>query len=324
MSAVSQEAQARKLQALGQALGPVIASALADPDVVEVIVNPNGAIWTDGARAGRVFTGAWLDASAAERVLRLVADHAGQVVNAEHPLLSAVLPVTGERFQGVCAPLSRRPSFAIRKRPAAIFSLESYVEQGIITPGQLACLAGAAAARANILVVGGAGSGKTTLANAILALPAFSQDRVVLIEDTAELQCAAPDQLALLTRPSAPAINMSDLVRAALRLRPDRIVIGEVRDASALDLIKAWNTGHPGGLATLHANSAFEALWRLEDLMGEAVAQPPCRSIGQAIDLIVFLKRTASGRRLEGLLRVEAWTQGGYRTCDLTQGDGYF
>ncbi|HQR89402.1 MAG TPA: ATPase, T2SS/T4P/T4SS family, partial [Caulobacter sp.] len=148
--------------------------------------------------------------------------------------------------------------------------------------------------------------------NAILAEPAFAGDRVVLIEDTAELQCSAADQIQMLTKRTEPAVTMTDLVRDTLRLRPDRIVIGEVRDGSALDLLKAWNTGHPGGLATLHANSAAEGLSRLEDLIGEVTQRIPHRAIGQAIDLVIHIARTPGGRRVSEIMRVTGWGEGGY------------
>ena len=150
-------------------------------------------------------------------------------------------------------PIVSSPAFAIRKRPEVVFTLPEYVDQGIMTEHQAAVIREAATARQNILIVGGTGSGKTTLAKAILAEPAFAQDRVVLIEDTAELQCSAEDKIQMLTKRTDPPVTMTDLVRDTLRLRPDRIIIGEVRDGSALDLLKAWNTGHPGGLATIHA-----------------------------------------------------------------------
>lgn len=312
MTLASPETLSRKAQALSQALGPTIAAALAAPDVVEVMVNPDGTIWIDRLGQGRAESGSSMAPADAERVLRLAADHAGEIVTRDHPLVSATLP-GGERFQGVYTPVAAGPSFVIRKRPSVIFTLEDYVAQGVMSQAQAKVLEAAASARENLLIAGGTGSGKTTLANAVLALPAIAQDRVVLIEDTAELQCAARDQLALLTRRTEPAVTMADLVRAALRLRPDRIVIGEVRDGSALDLLKAWNTGHPGGLATLHANSAVDALARLEDLVGEVSPSAPRRAIGQAIGLIAFLRRCPGGRRLETLVRVEGWSEaGGY------------
>ena len=294
----------RKLAALRQAMGPVIAQALADRLVVEVMVNPDGKIWVDKIGEGRSFTGERLAHDDADRILRLLADHVGEVVTRDRPRISATLPVTGERFQGAFMPIVASPAFAIRKRPEVVFSLDDYVERGFMTPAMATALRVAAEARQNLLIAGGTGSGKTTLANAILAEPAFAADRVILIEDTAELQCAADDKIEMLTKRTEPAVTMTDLVRDTLRLRPDRIIIGEVRDGSALDLLKAWNTGHPGGLATIHANSAAEALTRLEDLIGEVTQRVPHRAIVQAINVVVFIERTATGRLVRDVSRV--------------------
>jgi P-type conjugative transfer ATPase TrbB len=294
----------RKVAALRQAMGPVIAKALAETRVVEVMVNPDGKIWVDRIGEGRSFTGERLAPADADRILRLLADHVGEVVTKDRPRISATLPVTGERFQGAFMPIVSSPAFAIRKRPEVVFTLSDYVEKGIMTEAMAQILRDAATGRQNLLIAGGTGSGKTTLANAILAEPAFSADRVVLIEDTAELQCAAPDRIEMLTKRTEPAVTMTDLVRDTLRLRPDRIIIGEVRDGSALDLLKAWNTGHPGGLATIHANSAAEALTRLEDLIGEVTQRVPYRAIVQAINVVVFIERTATGRRVREVSRL--------------------
>ena len=302
----------RKVAALRQAMGPVIAKALADRLVVEVMVNPDGKIWIDRIGEGRSWTGELLAAADADRILRLLADHVGEVVTRDRPRVSATLPETGERFQGAFMPLVARPAFAIRKRPEVVFTLTDYVDGGMMSAGQADTIRAAAEARQNLLIVGGTGSGKTTLANAILAEPAFAGDRVVLIEDTAELQCSAADQIQMLTKRTEPAVTMTDLVRDTLRLRPDRIVIGEVRDGSALDLLKAWNTGHPGGLATLHANSAAEGLSRLEDLIGEVTQRIPHRAIGQAIDLVIHIARTPGGRRVLELMQVSGWGEDGY------------
>jgi type IV secretion system protein VirB11 len=294
----------RKVAALRQAMGPVIAQALAETLVVEVMVNPDGKIWVDRIGEGRSFTGERLAPADADRILRLLADHVGEVVTKDRPRISATLPETGERFQGAFMPIVSSPAFAIRKRPEVVFTLDDYVERGILDPAMAAVLRAAAVSRQNLLIAGGTGSGKTTLANAILAEPAFSADRVVLIEDTAELQCAAADKVEMLTKRTDPPVTMTDLVRDTLRLRPDRIIIGEVRDGSALDLLKAWNTGHPGGLATIHANSAEEALTRLEDLIGEVTQRVPYRAIAQAINIVVFIERTATGRRVREVSRL--------------------
>lgn len=296
----------RKRQALGHALGPVIAEALADPRVVEILANPDGRIVVDRLGEGRRDSGALISAEARERAIRLVADHVGETVTREQPRLAGTLP-GGERFQGVLPPVSPQPAFAIRKRPAALWRLADYVDQGVLTSAQADLLQAAAAGRRNILIAGGTGSGKTTLANALLGEPAFAEDRVILIEDTPELQCSAWDLLTLLTRRAPTAIGVGDLVRDALRLRPDRIVIGEMRDgAAALETLKAWNTGHPGGLSTLHANSAGEAIPRLEDLLAEVTAHPPRRLIDQAVDLIVHIRRTREGRAVDDILDLGA------------------
>jgi len=298
-------ASARKLEALQHALGGAILAALQEPRVVEVLANPDGRLVTDAIGEGRRDTGERLSAQARERVIRLVAEHVGEPVTREDPRLSGVLP-TGERFQGFLPPVSAQPAFSIRKRPGVIWTLEDYVADGVMCADQADALRETARARQNILISGGTGSGKTTLANALLAEPAFADDRVFLLEDTPELQCSAWDLVSVLTRRHPKPIGVGDLVRDALRMRPDRIVVGEMRDgAAALETLKAWNTGHPGGLSTLHANSAADALARLEDLLREVVLQPPRRAIAQAIDLIVHIRRTRDGRRVETLLALE-------------------
>jgi P-type conjugative transfer ATPase TrbB len=308
----------RKAAALRQSLGPVIASALAERLVVEVMVNPDGKIWVDRIGEGRSYSGHDMLPADAERILRLLADHAGEVVTRDRPRVSATLPQTGERFQGIFPPVAANAMFAIRKRPEVIFTFADYIAEGIMSEAQADILRNAAEARENMLIVGGTGSGKTTLANAILAEPAFQEDRVFLIEDTAELQCSAVDKVELLTKKSEPPVTMTDLVRDSLRLRPDRIIIGEVRDGSALDLLKAWNTGHPGGLATIHANSAMEGLTRLEDLIGEVTQRIPYRAITQAINVIVYIKRTKEGRRVENVARLVGRENDTYRIEDIS------
>lgn len=304
-------AAARKLEALHHALGEPVLAALREPKVVEVLANPDGRLVVDAIGEGRRDTGVRLSALARERVIRLVAEHVGEPVTRDDPRLSGVLP-SGERFQGFLPPVSTQPTFSIRKRPAVIWTLDDYVAQGVLSADQATALREAVAARCNILISGGTGSGKTTLANALLAEPAFAGDRVFLLEDTPELQCSAWDLVSVLTRRSPKPIGVVDLVRDALRMRPDRIVVGEMREgAAALETLKAWNTGHPGGLATLHANSAPEALARLEDLLQEVVAQPPRRAIAQAVDLIVHIRRTRDGRVVDGLLALEGLSADG-------------
>jgi type IV secretion system protein VirB11 len=303
----------RKLEALRHALGEAVLAALVEPRVVEILANPDGKVVVDVLGEGRRDTGVRLGAEARERVVRLIADHVGEPVTREDPRLSGVLP-SGERFQGFLPPVSPQPAFSIRKRPPVIWRLDDYLEQGIITAAQADALRAAAAERCNILISGGTGSGKTTLANAVLAEPAFAEDRVFLVEDTPELQCSAWDLVPVLTRRFPRPIGVVDLVRDALRMRPDRIVIGEMREgAAALETLKAWNTGHPGGLSTLHANSAEEALLRLEDLLAEVTVQVPRRLISQAVDRIVHIRRTHAGRQVDAVLALEGESDGAYR-----------
>ena len=293
----------RKLEALRHALGPDILAALTDPLVVEVLVNPDGRLVLDRAGTGRADTGLALPPEARERVIRLIADYVGDPVTRENPRLAGVLPVTGERFQGFLPPVTAAPAFSIRKRPAVIWTLDDYVRDGVITKDQAGVLREAVLTRKNLLISGGTGSGKPTLANALLAEPAFANDRVFLIEDTPELQCSAWDLVATLTRRHPVSIGVVDLVRDALRMRPDRIIVGEMRDGSAaLETLKAWNTGHPGGLSTIHANSAEEALARLEDLLSEVTVRTPKRLIRQAVNMVVHIRRTAEGRTVEAIL----------------------
>lgn len=293
----------RRLEALRHALGPAVLEALTTPGVVEILVNPDGRLVLDRLEGGRVDTGVVLSFEARERVIRLVADHVGEIVSPADPRLAGVLPVTGERFQGLLPPLVTAPALSIRRRPAVIWTLKDYVAQGVMTPVQAESLRRAVIARRNILISGGTGSGKTTLANAVLAEPAFAGDRVFLIEDTPELQCAAWDVVAVLTRRAPAPIGVADLVRDALRMRPDRIVVGEMRDgAAALETLKAWNTGHPGGLSTIHANSAREAVARLEDLTAEVSARSVRRMILQSVGVIAHIVRSEQGRRLEAVL----------------------
>jgi len=288
---------------LRTALGPAIASWLEDPAVVEVMLNPDGRLWIDRLTEGLADTGERLSAADGERIVRLVAHHVGAEVHPASPRVSAELPETGERFEGLIPPVVAAPTFAIRKPAVAIFTLRDYAAAGIMTVAQAENLRNAIAQRRNVLVAGGTSTGKTTLVNALLAEVANGSDRVVLIEDTRELQCKAPNLVALRTKDGVA--SLSDLVRSSLRLRPDRIPVGEVRGAEALDLLKAWGTGHPGGIGTIHAGSALGALRRLEQLVQEAVVTVPRALIAETINLIAVLAGRGAARRLVELAVVE-------------------
>jgi type IV secretion system protein VirB11 len=293
----------RGARMLRTALGPSIAAWLEDPVIVEVMLNPDGRLWVDRLSGGLADTGERLAAADGERIVRLVAHHVGAEVHAARPRVSAELPETGERFEGLLPPVVTAPAFAIRKPAIAVFTLEDYVADGIMAEVQAETLRQAVRDRRNILVAGGTSTGKTTLTNALLAEVAKTTDRVVLIEDTRELQCSSPNLVALRTKDGVA--SLSDLVRSSLRLRPDRIPIGEVRGAEALDLLKAWGTGHPGGIGTIHAGTALGALRRLEQLIQEAVVTVPRPLVAETIDVIAVLSGRGVDRRLTELARVE-------------------
>lgn len=318
MAANANSVHHRQQESLYHALGPLIAEALGRPDVVEIMANPDGSLWVDRAGVGRERVGR-IEQAAAETTIRLLASHMGETVTPDRPAVAGVLPRSGERFQGLLPPLAERPVFTIRKRASIVFTLDDYVAKGILPSAGAEVIRRAVVDRKNILVAGGTGSGKTTLVNAILAEPPFKSDRIVLIEDTKELQCPAEDKVELLTKSTEPRVTMTDLLRMTLRLRPDRIIIGEVRGPEALAMLKAWNTGHPGGVATIHANSATEALQRIEDLVGEASQTIPKRSIASAVNVIVFIERLprAAGRVVSAISEVVGIDACEYQMLDM-------
>jgi len=297
------EAHRRSARMLRTALGDAIADWLADPQVIEIMLNPDGRLWIDRLGQGIADSGQMLTPADGERIIRLVAHHVGAEVHAAAPRVSAELPEGGERFEGLLPPVVTAPAFAIRKPAIAVFSLEDYVSTGVMRRREAELLRSAVRDRRNILVAGGTGTGKTTLTNALLAEIAGSRDRIVLIEDTRELQCTAPNLVAMRTKDGVA--SLSDLVRSSLRLRPDRIPIGEVRGPEALDLLKAWGTGHPGGIGTIHAGSALGALRRMEQLIQEAVVTVPRALLAETIDLVAVLVRDGAGRRLAELCAVD-------------------
>ena len=306
--------QKRKLitEKLIRELGPTIMEALSNPKIVEIMLNPDGVLWFDVLGEGMVDSGTRIQAAKAENMLGTIAAMLETTITRENPVLQGELPIDGSRVQGLIRPIVTAPAFAIRKRAGLVFTLDNYVEKGILDPGHCDEIRKAVRNRENILIVGSTGSGKTTLANAILddvAKVAGGEQRVLIIEDTVELQCAAPNVLAMRT---SDFVDTTGCLKAAMRLRPDRIVVGEVRDHAALALLKAWNTGHPGGLCTVHANSAAAGLLRVEQLIAEAKniqAQP--HLIAEAVNVIVFITRTKTGRRVSELVRTHGLDNNG-------------
>ena len=321
------QAHVRLQEKLRRELGPAVLEALADPGVIEVMLNPDGRLWIDELGVGMRDTGNRISAPQVENLLGTIAATLGCVITPERPILEGELPIGDSRFCGLLPPVVIGPSFCIRKAAARVYCLDDYVSAGIVdgsrpadiasidrfpTRGHAAALRHAIRARQNILVVGGTQSGKTTLANALLhelRASVGSTQRVLTIEETRELRCTVPNTIALRTTETA---DMTRLVRTSLRLRPDRIVVGEVRGAEALAMLKAWNTGHPGGIATVHANDARSGLIRLEQLVQEANVPPQPALIAEAVDLIVVIVRTPTGRKITEVARVRGTAPSGY------------
>lgn len=317
-----QQRDRRLRDKLRRELGSDVLAALADSTVVEVMLNADGELWVERLVSGVAPLGGTMSRSQAENLLGTVAAIADAEINESSPLLEVELPFDGSRFHGVVPPISAGPVFAIRKRAIRVHTLDEYLGQGILSPAGRDALRDALARRENLVICGGTGSGKTTLANALLRAAvelAGPSERFVILEDTVELQCSAANHVQLRTTED---IDLTRLVRATMRLRPDRIVIGEIRGREALALLKAWNTGHPGGLTTVHANSAGAALSRIDQLVQEAGVPSQPQLIADSVDLVVSIARRNGGRRVEELLRVEGYEPGrGYHLSRICEED---
>ena len=302
-------ARERQLEALRRAMGPQLLEALADPRIVEIMLNPDRSLWVDrlGSSMQRIGD---IDPVRALTIITTVAALIDTVITPERAILECELPLDGSRFEALIPPLVERPTFAVRKKALLIFTLGHYVERGVMSADQKEAIEHAVCERANILVCGGTSTGKTTLANAILDCIAHldPEHRIIVIEDTRELQVSARNVVFLRTSDTA---DMTRLLRATLRLRPDRIVVGEVRDGSALTLLKAWNTGHPGGVGTVHADDVGGALVRIGQLIQEAGVPPNPELTAEAVNVVVSIHRTESGRRVQEVATVRGWSAGG-------------
>lgn len=295
-------------------MGSVLLSALNDARTVEIMLNADGNLWQERLGEPMKCIGS-LRPAQAQAIIETVAGYHGKEVTRHKPLLEGELPIDGSRFAGQIPPVVPSPTFAIRKKAVAIFTLDQYVENGVMTGQQRDVLMDAVVSHKNILVIGGTGSGKTTLVNAIihqmvLANPA---ERVFIIEDTGEIQCAAENFVQYHT---SIDVSMTMLLKTSLRMRPDRILVGEVRGPEALDLLMAWNTGHEGGAATLHANNARAGLDRLAMLISMHPDSPkPIEPlIGEAVHVVVHIARTPEGRRIQEILAVSGFRDGQYIT----------
>lgn len=295
-------------------LGRLILDALNDKKVFEIILNSDGNLWIDGI-GGMINIGR-IEPMNAYNIIMEVSGILGQETHYSRPILEGEFPLGG-RFEALIPPVVANPSFTIRKFASFIFPLDYYIESKAMTEEQKDAVVKSVLQRKNILVAGSTGSGKTTLSNAIIAcIP--EEDRIVTIEDTNELQIKNPNWLPLRT---SLDIDMVMLLKATMRLRPDRIIVGEVRDKSAYALLKAWNTGHPGGVATLHANSCEDALFRLNSLVEEAGVIGQQKLIARAVDLIIFIEKVQGGRIIKDIKYVKDYDGLNFILEDILEDD---
>jgi type IV secretion system protein VirB11 len=295
------------MESMQRYAGPDVMQALGDPAVTEVSRNPHdGSLWVERRGSGRVRLSASLDAAHAEMFLNSVADSVDVVLGAASPCLQATLPALafrGARLQGFLPPITTGPAFTIRAPSPTVWSLTDHERAGSLAAGHATAIRRAVAERTSVLVAGGTNSGKTTLANALLheMHRVTPDDRLIVLEDTAELRPVSANHLALCTPPGG---TLAALVKATLRSSPDRIIVGEVRDASALDLLDAWTTGHPGGCATVHAETPVGALRRLDRLAQRAGVPPQPELVAEAVGLVVLTVGGARGRHVAAVARV--------------------
>lgn len=302
----------RAREKLMRDLGDTFMNAFNDPSTVEIMLNADNRLWQERLGEGMRCIGT-MRPSQSEAVIKTTAGYYGKEITRANPVLESEFPLDGSRFAAQLPPIVSGPTFALRKKAVAIFGLADYVAGGTMSEDHRRVLLNAIQAHRNILVTGGTGSGKTTLINAIIRemVEADANERVFIIEDTGEIQCAADNFVQYRT---SFDVGMTQLLRTSLRMRPDRILVGEVRGPEALDLLMAWNTGHEGGAATLHANDARAGLSRLAMLisMHRDAPRPIEPLIAEAVHLIVHIARTPSGRRVQEIVSVEGYEDGRY------------
>jgi len=302
---------------LARDMGQTFFEALQDPKTIEIMLNADGRLWQErfGEKMKCIGT---LRPAQAEAIIKTVAGFHRKEITKHNPILEGEFPLDGSRFAGQLPPIVSAPTFCIRKKAVAIFTLEDYLSSGVMSQAHYDAVKSAVANHRNILVIGGTGSGKTTLVNAIIheMVAHDPTERIVIIEDTGEIQCAAENYLQYHATIDVP---MSVLLKVILRMRPDRILIGETRGAEALDLLDAWNTGHEGGAATLHANDAPSGLTRLKSLVSRNKFAPADIEplIGEAVHVVIHISRTPEVRRVKEVLAISGYADGRYLTQSL-------
>ena len=298
-------------------LGENICAAMRDPMVNEIMLNSDGSLFVEHRLEGMKLID-HINSARGNFIIRTVASIADRQIDPACPVVSVEIPYDGSRFEGLLPPLVRSPVFSIRCHNSLDLTLDDLTAMQVVSPEQSELLREAIAAHVSIMVAGATGSGKTTLVNALLneMSTMCPDERMITIEDTPELKIRSANSVSLFT---SEGTDMSRLVRSSLRLRPDRIVVGEIRGAEALDLIDAFSTGHRGGMCTIHAGSPLQAMERLNLLISR---HPSCPALieptaAAAIELIVQVTRSPH-RCVKSLTMVTGCHNGQYELTEVT------
>ena len=268
-------------------MGNEILELLNDKDVSEIIINDDTKLFKDTFSEGQVFTGKYIDPTRTLSLIQVVASYSKQIIDENNPILEARL-YDKSRFTGVIPPLADNPTINIRKHTILKLTLDDYVDTGVITQNQKKILLDNIKNKRNILVVGATGSGKTTFANACINDISKLNERLGILEDTPEIQTTATNRYFLHTSSNK---KMIDLVKVSLRMTPQRIIVGEIRDGASLYLLRAWNSGQGGGVCTIHSDSARKALGQLEGYIQEVSQTPQKQLIADNVHLIVVIDK---------------------------------
>lgn len=301
------EENKRNIEMIKKTLGSVFMDKLQDPNVIEIMCNSDGSLWIDELGKGMSKAGS-INQYNVQAAINVIASMLKITATKETPIIEGEFPLDNSRFAAQLPPVVAAPTFALRKKASLVFTLENYVEKGMMTEYQKEIIKEAIREHKNIIIVGGTSSGKTTLTNACIDYMSkiANEERIIIIEDTGEIQCRAENSVLFHT---SVYTSITDLLKTTLRMRPDRIIIGEVRDHTALDLLDAWSTGHPGGISTIHANNSLQALDRIEGLVSRHNNAPDDKKsvIGNAVDLIINIRKTGTIRKIEEILEIERY-----------------
>lgn len=307
---MSKTVSERQMALLNHNFGPEMIKLLEDNAITDIMKNGDGRIWVKklGCKE-HIDTGICLAPNAALQIVETIASLTNTVCNTEKTRVSAELPGNGHRFEGIIPPVTETATFAIRKKTLLRLTLDDYYQKKALTLTQKNRLIKGVWDYENILVAGGTGSGKTTFTNGVLSEMAKTTDRILTIQDTIELQCPCENKVEMRT---GDYTSIDDCIKSALRYYPKRIVIGEIRGAEAYSMLDAWGTGHPGGLCTIHSNSARHTLERLERLVRIVSQHSQRETIAETIGLIVYMEEAASGHRVREMVEVKGLKNNDY------------